>query len=219
MGRTRTSSIRRGSAVANTNTRRAPRSDAVRTRAALLSAARRVFERNGYVSAKIGDIASEAGVAHGSFYSHFEGKDEILAAVLDQVSEEMLHPGPALPLTGDDLDSAVEAANRAYLEAYRANARLMALLEQVATVDERFRRLRLRRTEAFVSRNAAFIARLQREDKADGTLDPWLTSLALSAMVSRSAYFAFSIGKRVDFEGLVQTLTRLWVGSLRPLGS
>jgi hypothetical protein len=93
----------------------------------------------------------------------------------------------------------------------------MALLEQVATVDERFRRLRLRRTEAFVSRNAAFISRLQRKGQADPALDPWLTALALSAMVSRSAYFAFAIGKRVGFEGLVHTLTRLWVGSLRPL--
>ena len=36
----------------------------------------------------------------------------------------------------------IEAANLAYLEAYRRNARLMALLEQVATVDEGFRELR-----------------------------------------------------------------------------
>jgi hypothetical protein len=117
---------------------------------------------------------------------------------------------------GDEpgLDAAIEAANRHYLLTYRRNAKLMALLEQVATVEDRFRKLRLERTDAFVERNAKLIARLQEEGRADPVLDPRLASMALSAMVSRSAYFAFVAGRRVDVDELARTLSRLWLNSL-----
>jgi hypothetical protein len=46
--------------------------------------------------------------------------------------------------------------------------------------------------------------------------DPDLTSLALSTMVSRSAYAAFVLGTPpTDVGPLAATLTRLWVNALR----
>jgi AcrR family transcriptional regulator len=192
------------------------RADAERNRAALVGAARRVFERDGYIRARITDIAEEAGVAHGSFYSHFDGKEDVFAAVMAEVEEEMLHPGPALTAAGADPVAVIEAANLAYLEAYRRNARLMALLEQVATVDKSFRELRLERSAAFLARNARAIRRLQRAGLADPALDADLASLALSAMVSRSAYVAFALGRPpADVGQLAATVTRLWVNALR----
>src|SRR6516164_6418754 len=105
---------------------RPQRADAARNRQALLAAARRVFERDGFVSARITDIADEAGLAHGSFYSHFQSKEDALAAVLGEVEEEMLHPGPSLAATsvsgardGAGPVAVIHAANVAYLEAYR----------------------------------------------------------------------------------------------------
>jgi AcrR family transcriptional regulator len=199
-----------------------PRADAERNRRALIDAARRVFERDGYVAARITDIAEAAGVAHGSFYSHFPGKEEIFAAVLAEVSEEMLHPGPDIgpaieTARADDPVATIAAANLAYLRAYQRNARLMALLEQVAAVDESFRRIRLQRTEAFLARNARAIRRLQQAGLADPALDPDLAALALSTMVSRSAYAAFALGatRPVDAAELAETLTQLWVSGLR----
>jgi hypothetical protein len=52
-----------------------PRARAKRskTEAAIKDAARRVLTREGFVDAKIGDIAEEAGNATGSFYLHFSG--------------------------------------------------------------------------------------------------------------------------------------------------
>jgi AcrR family transcriptional regulator len=199
------------------------RADAARNRQSLVAAARRVFERDGFVTARITDIADEAGLAHGSFYSHFQSKEDALAAVLGEVEEEMLHPGPSLAGSlgadtgaGTDPIAVIRAANVAYLEAYRRNARLMALLEQVATVDERFAALRLERSDAFLARNARAIRRLQRAGLADPALDPDLASLALSTMVSRSAYVAFALGREpAGLEALADTLTRLWANALR----
>jgi AcrR family transcriptional regulator len=188
------------------------RADAERNRRALLTAARQVFERDGYVAARVTDIADAAGLAHGSFYSHFQGKDDVLAAVLAEIEDEML-TGPEL--TGPDPAATIGAVNRAYLEAYQRNAALMGVLEQVATVDPRFGELRLQRSQAFLTRNARAIRRLQAAGLADTSLDPDVTALALSNMVSRTAYAVFVLGLSSGGIGeLADTLTRLWVSAL-----
>ncbi len=186
-----------------------------RTRAALVAAARRVFERDGYVDARLVDVTAEAGCSIGTFYTWFASKEEVFAAVLDEVQEAMLHPTLRESADPDDPVAAIEAGNRAYLLAYRRNARLMRLLEQVAAVDDGFRELRRRRSSAFVERNARSIADLQRRGLADPGLDPLIAARALSSMVSRMAYSAFVLGDELPVEVLVATLTRLWANALR----
>jgi AcrR family transcriptional regulator len=187
-----------------------------RTREALVRGARTVFERDGFLDARITDIAAEAGVATGSFYSYFATKEAAFAAVMGEVQEEMLHPQvrEALPPDGGPLAS-IEAANRAYLLAYRRNAKLMALMDQMFTIDPEFKRLRLERARAFARRNAASIRRLQEQGLADPALDPMAAAYAMDAMVSRMASLVFVGGHRMGFEALVQTLTRLWANALR----
>jgi AcrR family transcriptional regulator len=198
------------------HTRRAPISArGARTRRALVRAAREVFERDGFIDARITDIAREAGVAAGSFYTYFTSKEDAFAAVMAEVEEQMLHPRVHEVTGGEDPVAGIEAANRAYLLSYRRNAKLMALMEQVAQIDEEFRQLRLRRSRAFVRRNAQAIARLQEAGQADPALDPTLAAQALSSMVSRTAYLRYVQGfANASAESLVETLTRLWVGAL-----
>jgi AcrR family transcriptional regulator len=186
-----------------------------RTRDALIEAARYVFERDGFLDARITDISAEAGVATGSFYTYFTSKDDAFTAVMEQVEEEMLHPRLRELADRDDPVQVIEAANRAYLAAYRRNAKLMGLMEQVSQINEEFRRLRLGRTQAFGRRNARAIARLQERGLADPELDPVLTAHALGAMVSRMAYLRYvQRSGSASGEALVRTLTRLWVGAL-----
>ena len=47
----------------------------------LLDAAVRVFARKGFHASRVGDIAQEAGVAHGLLYHYFKSKDQVLEAV------------------------------------------------------------------------------------------------------------------------------------------
>ncbi|MEU8825053.1 TetR/AcrR family transcriptional regulator [Streptomyces sp. NPDC048636] len=185
-----------------------------RTKDALVAAARLIFERDGYLDARIIDIAAEAGVATGSFYTHFASKEEIFTAVLTELQDEMLHAGIG-DGTRKDPGRGVADANRAYLEAYRRNAALMAAMEQAAAVDRRFLQLRLQRSQAFIDRSAVAITRLQKAGIADPALDPDITARALNAMVSRMAYVTFAADQPVPFETLVRTLTRLWMNALR----
>ena len=50
----------------------------------LLDAAVRVFARKGFHASRVGDIAEEAGVAHGLLYHYFASKDEVLEAVFHE---------------------------------------------------------------------------------------------------------------------------------------
>jgi AcrR family transcriptional regulator len=188
----------------------------------LVKAARKVFERDGYLDTRLTDITKEARCAAGSFYTYFSNKEEVLAAVLLEAQEDMLHPGMGRVVEGtDDPYAVLEASNRAYLAAYKRNAKLMGLLEQVAQVEPEFHEFRRRRADAFIRRNARGIADLQARGVADREVDPMVASRALSGMVSVMAYHAFVLGERqehsprADFEELVSTVTRLWANALR----
>src|SRR5438093_13566714 len=81
-----------------------------RTRAALVTAARTVFERDGYLNARLTDITAEANCSTGSFYTYFTNKEEIFAAVLEEAQEEMLHPHVREITDAEDPVALIEAA-------------------------------------------------------------------------------------------------------------
>lgn len=189
----------------------------LRTRASLVAAARAVFERDGFIDSRLTDITKEARCSTGTFYTYFDSKEEALAAVLQEAQEDMLHPGPPHePHENRTVIESLDAGNRAYIEAYKRNAKLMLLLEQVAAVDPTFRRLRLDRGQAFAERNSRWVKKLQDEGYADPSLDPVVSASALSLMVGRMAYYKYAL-EEPDWgtdELFVETATKLWVNGL-----
>ncbi len=57
-------------------------------RAALLTAARAVFAEHGYEGAGVRDIVRRTELAPGTFYNYFDGKEQVFAAVVDEVGAE-----------------------------------------------------------------------------------------------------------------------------------
>src|SRR6185503_2921760 len=56
-------------------------SKSARTRERLVEAAKEIFEKDGFLDARISDIAARAGQSHGSFYYYFDSKEEIFREV------------------------------------------------------------------------------------------------------------------------------------------
>jgi TetR/AcrR family transcriptional regulator, fatty acid metabolism regulator protein len=56
----------------------------------LLDAAVRVFAREGFHTSRVGDIAEQAGVAHGLLYHYFRSKDEVLATIFRENWRQLL---------------------------------------------------------------------------------------------------------------------------------
>lgn len=187
------------------------------TRAALIAAARQIFERDGFLKARITDIAAAANVATGSFYLYFTNKEEVFAVLMEQTYEELFKTGVLNLDPDDDPPRRIEESLRTYLETYRRHTRMRKLMEQVANLDDRFFRILLDRSLSTATQNADGIRRLQERGLADPDLDPDLTALSLGAMGTRVAYTVFcgELSYREDLEALVQTLTRIWVSSLK----
>lgn len=84
-----------------------------------------------------------------------------------------------------------------------------------------FRQIRDERAAVFVRRNARGIAELQERGIADVSLDPLVSSIVLSGMVSRFAYSMFVLGegrddgRTIDFDEVVVTATKLWASALK----
>jgi AcrR family transcriptional regulator len=189
------------------------------TQAALVRGARKVFERDGFLDARIADITKAAGTALGSFYTYFESKEEIFDAVWDELGEEGLNVVSLAFMAEPDghEPASIAAQHRAYLEGYQRNARLMRVVEEVTNINVGFRRRRTRRAQSALKASREAVVKLQKQRIADRTLDPVATVRALSSMVSRTAYITFVLeeesAKAID--GLVDTLTLLWVNALK----
>ncbi|MCX4094955.1 TetR/AcrR family transcriptional regulator [Nocardia sp. alder85J] len=183
-----------------------------KTRDALLDAAQKVFETVGFLDARVELISTEAGVSYGTFYRYFESKEDVFGELSTRLFEEMHRRDPAG--TGSTPAERLVAANRAYYAAYRRNAKLLAIVEQVATFNEEFRRLRHEHRRVIIDRTAQAIARWQSEGLVRPELDPELAARAMAAMVDHTLYLWLIQGEDADEDALLDTLDQMSVGAL-----
>jgi AcrR family transcriptional regulator len=207
-------------AVTDTDAEHAPRKPlspkGVRTRARLVDAAKTVFERDGFLDARIVDIAATAKLAPGSFYHYFDSKEEIFREVAE-LQEERLTAPPEHPRTPHDETpiERIRRSNRVYLERYRSEAALMGVIEQVSRYDEHVNAARMATMKHFVERAERAIRRMQHEGLVDTRLDPSMAADALGAMVARFAELWLVQGYReYDFDDAVEQLTLIWSNAL-----
>ncbi len=59
-------------------------------REAILRAATRVFARNGFFQSQVADVARVAGVAAGTVYLYFHGKDDLLVSIFERTMREAI---------------------------------------------------------------------------------------------------------------------------------
>jgi AcrR family transcriptional regulator len=150
-------------------------------RNAILDAAEAVFAERGFHGARIQDIAARARTAVGTVYNHFAHKDDVLSALLEERTEELL---AQLQSRDDDprtfrglLEARVERM-LSYVERHRAFFAIASehgLFAGVTAPGARVGPRRLRHVEDF---RAVFLA-LVEEGIGSGDLEP-LDAEALS---------------------------------------
>ena len=109
----------------------------LRTRAALVAAAKQVFEEIPFPESRITDITARAGVASGTFYTYFDSKEEIFREVAAEVLGEMSAAPRRDPDNVDgDLIRDIEYASRQYFLVCVRNPGIVRSIEQVAPGDK-----------------------------------------------------------------------------------
>ena len=188
------------------------------TRARLLDAAKEIFEENGFLDARVSDIAERAGLSHGSFYHYFESKEQVfreVAAVVDQELSAPLSNVIQAPASGATPHERIRQAIRLHLESYRGAARIMGVIEQVSRYDEQVNAVQMARHQHYRDQVADSIRQLQRHGLADPTLDPMIAASALGAMTSRFAEMWLVQGfLDCSFDDGVEQLTKVFTNGL-----
>src|SRR6266516_2639768 len=87
-----------------------------RTRDLLISAAMRVFARDGYAGASVDAIAGQAGFTVGALYSNFATKQELFLAAFERHCADELAALPALTETGASREELLLAVTRRFGE-------------------------------------------------------------------------------------------------------
>lgn len=93
----------------------AQRSEATRT--ALVAAARELFAEHGYAGVGTEEIVKRAGVTRGALYHHFNGKEDLLRAVLHELARELAEASATAALAETDQWRQILAAVEAFLDA------------------------------------------------------------------------------------------------------
>ncbi len=190
----------------------------VETRARLVAAAKAVFEEDGFLDARISDIAERAGLSHGSFYHYFESKEEVFREVAAEVEGRLRAPMDSVILSTSSKASPAERIRqgiRLHLETYREEARIMGVIEQVSRFDPQVTASRFERHLKGRSEVAGSIRNLQRHGLADPRLDPTIAAAALGSMTYRFPEMWFVEGLLdCDFDEGVEQLTLIFVRAL-----
>jgi AcrR family transcriptional regulator len=207
-------------APANGESRNGPRSrKGVQTRARLLDAAKAIFEENGFLDARISDIAERAGLSHGSFYHYFDSKEQIFREVAEAIDERLSEPMQSVVFSREPGGSPRDrlcTAIRLHLESYRDEARMMGVIEQVSRYDEHVGAVRLASHKRYQDQIAHSIRQMQRRGMADRSLDPPIAAAALGAMTERFAEL-FLVQGFVDctLDDAATTLATMFVNALQ----
>jgi AcrR family transcriptional regulator len=191
----------------------------VQTRARLLDAAKEIFEENGFLEARISDIAERAGLSHGAFYHYFDSKEQVFREIAETLDDQLAEPMESVILAPDSSAGPRErllTALKRHLERYRDEARIMGVIEQVARYDEHVAAVRSARSKGHREQIEASIRGLQRRGLTDATLDPKIAAAALASMVERFAEMSLAQGQLdCTLDDAAETLATLFVNALQ----
>jgi AcrR family transcriptional regulator len=191
----------------------------VQTRARLLEAAKEIFEENGFLEARISDIAERAGLSHGAFYHYFDSKEQVFREIAEMLDDQLAEPMERVifaPGSSADPRERLFTALQAHLERYRDEAKIMGVIEQVSRYDEHVAAVRSARSQRHREQIEASIRGMQRRGLSDPSLDPKIAAAALASMVERFAEMALAQDQlKCKLDDAAGTLAGLFVNALQ----
>ena len=168
--------------------------DPQRTRERLLQAAFREVHRTGFQSAGIDTILAATNVTKGALYHHFESKEALGYAIVEEVIAKLVHDRWLRPMlsNGQPIDILIGIVRQLPVrpQDIRDSCPLLNLAQEMSPLDEQFRK----RLERLFLAWQEGIATLLRKGQSQGTvrrdLNPQETASFLVAMVEGHASLA-----------------------------
>jgi AcrR family transcriptional regulator len=181
-------------------------------------AARAVFARDGYLNARISDIAAEAGKSVASFYNYYQTKAALLIALAEEFHAEATQMAVLPYRSGLAPPDALREAVAGFWRTYAKRRGELIGVFQASMLEAEFLDRWLDIRAGAVARIAGEIRRAQAAGYCPG-IDPVLTASALSAMLEHFCYIWLGQGGEqadvaFDDERAIDTLATIWVKSV-----
>lgn len=141
----------------------------------ILDAAVRVFASKGYHGARVGDIAEEAGVAHGLLYHYFRSKEELLETISRETWRDVGDAVRSVEETDESARERLAGIAKILLRAWRRDPNLVRVLVREVTRSSHLQ-TRIEEIEAAFAGLERIIARGQREGEFRADVDPRMVS-------------------------------------------
>ena len=135
----------------------------------------RVFAHRGYHTSRVGDIAEEAGVAHGLLYHYFRSKEELLETIFRETWRDVLDAVRAVEETDESARDRLAGIAKILLRAWRRDPDLVRVLVREVTRSSHLQQ-RIGEIDAAFGGLERIIARGQQEGEFRSDLDPRMTS-------------------------------------------
>ena len=181
---------------------------------AFKEAARVVFARDGYLNAKITDIAAEAGRSAASFYNYYDTKADLLIALAEEFHAEATSLAVLPFRAGLARPEALREAVAGFWRTYAKRRGELIGIFQAAMVEGRFRDRWLELRGEAITRIAGEVRAAQAQGYCPG-VDPVLTASALSAMLEHFCYIWLGQGGEKDVafddERALDAVATIWV--------
>jgi AcrR family transcriptional regulator len=133
----------------------------------LLEAAVRVFARKGYHASRVGDIAEEAGVAHGLLYHYYDSKEAVLRAVFRETWRALIETIRSVEQAGDPPREQLRKVAEILLRSWRRDPDLVRVLVLEVTRSQHLPGEMDEIAESFEA-----IQEIVERGQADGTIRP-----------------------------------------------
>ena len=184
----------------------------------ILAAAVRVFARKGYHTSRVGDIAEEAGVAHGLLYHYFRSKDEVLESIFRETWADILAATRMVEETDEPARDRLSGIAKILLRAWRRDPDLVRVV-----IREVVRSPELQRRITEVHEAFAAIERIVAHGQEDGEfrsdVDPRLVSFVFYGALEE-ILTGWVLGTLEDGDDQVaraeQTVVEIVCGGLAP---
>jgi TetR/AcrR family transcriptional regulator, fatty acid metabolism regulator protein len=129
----------------------------------ILDAAVRVFADHGYHGSRVGDIAEDAGVAHGLLYHYFSSKEEVLRTIFAENWGQLIARFRAVEESDESAEQKLEGIAKILLRTWRNDPALVTVMVREVARSEHLQGQVMEVREAF-----AILQRVIEEGQATG---------------------------------------------------
>jgi AcrR family transcriptional regulator len=188
----------------------------IMTRQKLLQAAKEVFIEEGFQKATITQMIKKANVGYGTAYVYFEGKDEILIVLMEDVMEQFyqIAETPFFPTSKKEAQQIIKTQAYSFLKMAEAERSMMQVFEQAIgvspVVSAKWKEIR----EKFIQRISQDIAYSQKKGLAKAQLNPELVARAWFFTNEMYLWEIVRNEHQASVEDIAQTITAVYTTGL-----